>query len=348
MMKLEMKEGVGNRILDINFNQDFGCFSISTEKGYRIFNTYPFKDTIQNSFDHNSGIGMTTMLFRSNILALVGGGVNPKYPPNKVIIWDDRQSKCIGELSFKADVKNIRMRRDRMVVVLEQRIYVYSFPDLKLLDIIDTYINPQGLCVASPNSSFVLVYPDKKKGTIRIRNYEDGVDYVIDAHESAINALAISQDGKLCATASNKGTLVRVFSTHSEKALGELRRGSDKADIQSIAFDKSSYWLACNSDKGTIHIFSLARLYGEDIENAKNKTSMFSFMKGIIPYFKSEWSLAKFRIPESRSVIAFTPTDDFYIIVITYDGKYYLAEFDPKTRGECRKLIEKQFMEHSN
>lgn len=44
-----MEELMNKIILYISFNQDFSCFSIGTEKGFKIFNTYPFKDNIDRS-----------------------------------------------------------------------------------------------------------------------------------------------------------------------------------------------------------------------------------------------------------------------------------------------------------
>ena len=120
------------------------------------------------------------MLFRCNILALVGGGSHPKVPINKVLLWDDHQYKCIGELSFKTFVKAVKLRKDKVVVVLESRIYVYNFADLRLIDAIDTCMNPKGLCTLSsdPNIS-VLATPDKTKGSVKVTIYEKNHSQVI-------------------------------------------------------------------------------------------------------------------------------------------------------------------------
>lgn len=345
---MNLQNSQTNELLYVGFNQDYGCFACGTDTGFRIYNCDPFKETFQRDFN-KGGIGYVEMLFRCNILALVGGGRNPRYPPNKVMIWDDHQNRCIGELSFRSEVKAVKLRRDRVVVVLEHKIYVYNFADLKLVDHIETTSNPKGLCALCPyNSNTVLVCPGLQRGHVRVELYDLKKTTLIPAHETSLACFALNFDGTRLATASEKGTLIRIFDTATGAPLQELRRGADRAEIYSICFNYNSSWLAVSSDKGTIHIFSLKGIQpaqppkpvepeSKDDKNGSkvNPKSSLSFMKGLLPkYFSSEWSFAQYRVPDTRAIVAFG-TEKNSIIVVSADGTFYKALFDPERGGEC-------------
>ena len=212
-------------LLHTSFNQDHGCFAAGTDNGFRIYNCDPFREIFRRDFDHTGGIGVVEMLFRCNILALVGGGPEPQYPLNKVMIWDDHQSRCIGELSFRSEVRAVKLRRDRIIVVLEQKIFLYNFADLKLLHQIETIANPKGLCAVSQlTSSFVLVCPGLQKGQVRVEHYASRRTKFFTAHDSRLACFALTTDGQLLATASTKGTLVRIYNTSDGTLLQEVHR----------------------------------------------------------------------------------------------------------------------------
>ncbi|KAJ8898817.1 hypothetical protein K2173_007242 [Erythroxylum novogranatense] len=335
-------------LLHLSFNQDAGCFAAGTEHGFRIYNCDPFREIFRREFERGGGgIAVVEMLFRCNILALVGGGTNPQYPLNKVMIWDDHQSRCIGELSFRSEVRSVKLRRDRIIVVLEQKIFVYNFSDLKLMHQIETITNPKGLCAVSQGAtSLVLVCPGLQKGQVRVEHYGSKRTKFIMAHDSRIACFALTQDGQLLATASSKGTLVRIFNTADGALLREVRRGADRAEIYSLAFSSTAQWLAVSSDKGTVHVFNLKINQAEQPHNnvdlnhpAASPTSSLSFFKGVLPkYFSSEWSVAQFRLLEgSQYIVAFGHQKNT-VVILGMDGSFYRCEFDPVNGGEMTQL----------
>jgi WD40 repeat protein len=132
-------------------------------------------------------------------------------------------------------------------------------------------------------------------------------EITVQCHESELNCIAISYDGKIFATASKKGTLIRLFETATGKKIKELRRGADSVSILSIAFSTSSRLLACTSDKGTVHIFNIS-------DEAHNTKSALNFMGKLgMGYFKSEWSFAQLRISDSVSYCGFGPEDNILV-----------------------------------
>lgn len=56
----------------------------------------------------------------------------------------------------------------------------------------------------------------------------------------------------------------------------------------------------------------------------------------MIPILKSEWSFAQFRLQDIKGKVAFTKEPNT-IVVISQEGKYYKATFDPNKGGECVK-----------
>jgi len=190
-----------------------------------------------------------------------------------------RQS-TICELTFPTTILAVKLNRRRLVVVLEERIYVYDISNMKLLHEIETSPNPNAICALSPSSdNSFLAYPSPlpspttpfaatppaaptgAAGTGDVMVFDAlglSVTNIVQAHKTALACVSLNTAGTLMATASDKGTVIRVFSLPNGDRLHEFRRGSYPARIYSLAFNAVSTLLCVASDTETVHIFKLA------------------------------------------------------------------------------------------
>ncbi len=201
------------------------------------------------------------------------------YFPVQSII-SQRQS-MICELLFPSSILAVKMNRKTLVIVLETEIYIYDISNMRLQHVIETPPNPEAIVALSPSAdNSYLAYPSPvpvpalvsatsqtppapssaaaASGDVLLFSTKSlTVSQIIRAHKAPISALALNSTGTLLTTASEKGTVIRVWGVPSAEKLYQFRRGTREARIYSLSFNVVSTLLAVSSAHDTVHIFKL-------------------------------------------------------------------------------------------
>ena len=333
-------------------NQDRSCLAVCLPRGVRVFRLEPVLEEVSTNGLGCPGTAAISLLDKSNYLALVGGR-DANFPASKVFIWDASVNRAVVELEFRRHVMQAVLTRRHIIVILSERIHVFTFDSAsKCLASFDTCGNERGL-VSLSVSAGLLAFSGRCRGSVNIVDISKDCPVphtcpVITAHESSLSCISLNDSGSLIATASVKGTLIRIFDCCTGQLKQEFRRGSDYADIFSIAFNHESTKLVVGSDKGTVHIFTIcdpaAQLCAETASsvgvstaksNLSNKQFNLPLMKDVLPkYFASEWSSACIRLQIDAIFLCFFGPDGQSVIIVSADGFYHKYLLDKHERGK--------------
>lgn len=127
--------------------------------------------------------------------------------------------------------------------------------------------NDSGLCSLSLMSH--LAFPvSNDYGELQVYDAENmRVKIKIKAHDSPLSAFNFSPNGTLLATASEKGTVIRVFCVKNGQKVHEFRRGMKRCvRIASLNFSGCSNYLCASSNTETVHIFKIDLKLVEEVE----------------------------------------------------------------------------------
>ncbi|XP_001354209.2 WD repeat domain phosphoinositide-interacting protein 2 isoform X4 [Drosophila pseudoobscura] len=352
MMSLLGRPDVDAGEVFVNFNQNITSLAVATSGGYSLYSLGSVDSTLDKIYHTKSDeLFLIERLFESSLVAIVS-----QRAPRKLKVCHFKKQSEICNYSYANTILAVKLNRERLIVCLEESLYIHNIQDMKVVHTIrDTPCNPLGLCALSSSSEHCyLAYPGSvTSGEVQIF---DAINLhaktMIPAHDTPLAAIAFSPSGTEIATASERGTVIRVFSSQDGSRLFELRRGLKRCvSIVSLSFSNCSEYLVSSSNTETVHIFRLDRSAAETADHGKQSTDdwMGFLSKTVTSYlptqvtdvFSQGRAFASVSLPEAgvRRMCAITTIQkQLRLLIASQDGYLYVYSIPSIEGAECQLI----------
>ena len=207
----------------------------------------------------------------SSVVALVLSG---RAACRQVRLLDVGSGAALTDLEFEGTVRAVKLNLTRMVVALaEGALHIFdvrgSLRLLQKLDVPAMHLEPRGPLSPAPlalsgDATCLVAVPASKPGAVLVYDaLRLSVVALVPAHQTSVALVALSWDGRLLASTSDRGTVVRLFHLPSGEPAGVFRRGHTPAVVTVLAFggggssSGTPARLVVGSETGTLHVFDV-------------------------------------------------------------------------------------------
>ena len=187
------------------------------------------------------------------LLFTVVNGETAPFVPTFVLVYQVPSGVFRKSLEFESEILSLAASETHLFVSLAGSIHVLDYESLECIGTIERR-SRLGLIGVSEK---VMAYPcDGRPGLVTVVSVPGfSVLKELSCHKESIRALSVSRDGRTLTTASDKGTLIRVFDIERGTKISEFRRGFRGSTV--IAVDSGS-GMTCASTVTSLHVFPSA------------------------------------------------------------------------------------------
>ena len=355
------------KIFYASFNKDKSCLSLGMQKGYRIYDLTQDLTKKRNLYYYErilgKSIGIIEMLEKTNILALSEGGDGPYMISKVVRIFDDREGKDLTELTFRTGVIHIRLKKDRMLVVCENSIYIIGLANFRSIDSISLgeekrKIIPFAFSLEQQVNKLAFNIINSKENIIKINTYDaENRKTSIEMKSNfkpnnVIKYMEFNKKGKILAVAVKHYPYVELFNTETGLIICKCQIDSDNLNINYISFSQDNDFLCCFSESGEANVFNIKSAF--DIQEEEENEELINLNgnenENNVNTKLKIWT--KFYLPENKVICTFAnflenEIGKNYIICIGTKGNYYLVKLNKdKNENLSLKVCEKYFLKN--
>ena len=226
-------------------------------------------------------ISIVEMLYKTNIIVLVGLEEYQNFSPKRITIWTTLKNTvlCISH-HFTSKIITAKINKQRMIIGEKNYLHIYATNTMNFLYSIMVPDITLGNLILSRNSeknNWFCYSTSKDEGMINVYDAFDpkGIKVQIKAHKSPVLKMCLNYEGDRLATCSCKGTIIRIFSLPKGDKLCTFKRGVSPAFIFCLNFSRNSEKLITTCDNGTLQIFDIK----EEIENLEKNKEAKGFIK---------------------------------------------------------------------
>jgi autophagy-related protein 18 len=229
-----------------------------------------------------------------------------------------------------------RLNAKRVLVLTSARVMVYDLVTLRLLGSVSRgSVDPPSSVMTCSETGLVAVV--RLTGSVLILDSYTMFQYPeIAAHSHQPTALDFTSCGRWLATASKKGTLVRIFQLDEQssefKLVEVFRRGRTENVIENIQFSKDAQYVVAVGSSDTAHVFKLASSASSSFR--ANMLSMLPQQYKDVFEAGRDFAFVRLRKDDTSSSLMSACVDRGLVIVLskTYSFVYELKP----AGGECQ------------